>query len=149
MAFEKQKSEKNLKAKYLRMWKFKILFLKVEFDFDLLSLLCKFDENLSTKVALVTNGLTKMYCTVYTVLDSGHLYSYWYILTVLNSLIRYMIQYWNTGPTRKTNLSIFSFVFSQQLWISFRLRHCRIYFTLYCMYTVQCTVLVKYREKPQ
>ena len=70
MTFKKQKSEKNLKAKYLRMWKLKILFLKVEFDFDLLSLLCKFDENLSTKVALVTNGLTKMYCTLY-VLDTG------------------------------------------------------------------------------
>ena len=81
MAFKKQKSEKNLKAKYLRMWKFKILFLKVEFDFDLLSLLCKFDENLSTKVALVTNGLTKMYCTLYWTVDiyilTGIFLLYW------------------------------------------------------------------------
>ena len=35
MAFKKQKSEKNLKAKYLRMWKFKKKILKVELDFDL------------------------------------------------------------------------------------------------------------------
>ena len=61
MAFEKQKSEKNLKAKYLRMWRFKKKFKKWNSILTFLSLLCKFEENLSTKVALVTNGLNIPY----------------------------------------------------------------------------------------
>ena len=59
MAFEKQ----NLKKikKYLRMWRFKkFFFLKWNSILTFLNLLCDFEENLSTKVALVTNGLK--YC---------------------------------------------------------------------------------------
>ena len=54
MAFKKQKKF-FFNAKYLRMFKKNLK--KWNSILTFLSLLCKFEENLSTKVALVTNGL--------------------------------------------------------------------------------------------